>query len=921
MATVKSLITKNVSTALTTAYTNSSGGNATLKAINVTGVNTPQTFGVATTGAQEWTYFGTPNTSFNPPTSASGAHGVPLPVRLSADRVLLLWLPHHMHVGGRNDFLGGGVIHTQIVQYSNSAYSAGPIVNVALPTSVYTTTTDSLWRCPGSITYNDIGQASVRAVALTATKVVLAYRYGTSFRLVRLNITGNSVDQTTVVNVDLTTAGLFNSTAANAFDLALVPDDTTKVIVGGAGSANWLLQAFNVPDSGAMSTAGALTNTGMTVSSGAFTIAQLNRTAVSNVTTYVVAGVTTANTVFAMQNVTFNSTTNNFTLAGASVSVTATTAITSMQAGCVSSDGTANAVVAYVDSTDYNIRYYRQTSLTAASNTLTGTLTMQSSMSRGFKLAHSWGNSKSIMVGEGALVMFDSTGGATNLVPATQSTSTAQSLFQWLPFDSRPLYSFYDPATTNSTRVSQYYSLTGFTSTTAGTTLNVGNYLPWGHNYGGHYGWSEAAQCWVVGFGGRIYMLDTSGVVLNEIALTQLSPTFNYYACIKQLAVSPSGKIIFITDSVGGDVSYFPSQVWTSQAATNYCGALQPVTASADLSKAVLTAPPVSSGAHVVADLVAYTDLAGTERAVAIWGYSATSGYYSYQRFDGASWTVATNVTSVTSTTVNATWNTGFRPNVRLLQSYPADPTNPTGLWRLLGGLPNTQANTAYLAVSTVAYAEASFGSLALDKLVNNTTAATYAITRHSTTNMSVAATYDPLALQTRVYASVNGRLMSTYWQGWTVNTANTNAFNNVAVTKAVVTVSACNTSSAAATASTYVFDNNTFNGATAKYTTTTASGNGWVTAQPTGQSAIQVYGSSVNNVYTCAGLDTTKVFVTLNDGTNDFYITPSAGQPLRTDSSYRSSETYLVPNGYSVKLRSMLPNAVDSLLTIVEEA
>lgn len=915
MSTVKSLITKNVSTALTAAYTNNSGGNATLKAINATGVNDAINFNVTPGGAQEWSMFGTNLHAFGP--LSTNAAGAPMPIRLSTDRVLLVWFPHHMHTGGTGDYASGGMIHTQVLQYNGSAYLAGPIVNVPLPQAAYTLGTDSPWTKPSNANFTQ-AHASMRGISLHANKVALVYRTGTAFRLMRLNISGNSVDIANVVNLDLTTATAFNTTTANDFDLEVVPGNTDKVIVGGSGAALWSLQAYNIADTGAISTASTLFTTGMLVTTGHFTVAQLNRTAVGGVATYTVAATTTAHTVATIQLVSFNTSTNAFSLVGAAALVNAT-AFTSIHAGCVSSDGTANGWVAFIDSANNNVAVIRQTSLTAASNVVSSTLVMQANVTtRGIKNAYQWGNSKSVLMGDSTLVMVDSSGSLTNLVPTTLSNTTTAALFQWYPFDSRPLFSFYDPAAVDVSKVAQLHAYVGATATTAGVVSPLGNYMPWGHNYGGHYGWNEQAQCWIVGFGGRIYALDTNGVVLNEISIYQLSPTLQYQQAIKQLAVTPSGRILFCTDQVGTLPTTSIGQQWNAYPTATYGVAVSPVTAATDLTKTVLLSNPTNFAYPVCIDMVPYVDLAGIERAIGLYINAATNNYAAAIRFDGAGWLALGN-TAIANAAFAAA-QVGGRPNLRLFQDMPADVTNPTGLWRVIGatGL-GTTAAIQQVGISSTAVNEANILTVAVGQTLSSGTSV-YSATRQTCCAVTTVAAYDVTNNQTRIWTSVGGRRMQGVW-GWSLIGSPNSQFMNVAVARTISAVAACNTNVAANTAPVYVFDTVTTAYPIAKYTLTTTNGNGWVTLLSAGQGSVAAYGAGVNTVYQATGLDTTRLYVTINNGTSDFYITPVTGQTLRTDSSYRSVDTYLIPNGYSVKIRSMLPNAVDAMLTVVEEA
>lgn len=933
MPSVKSSIVKSLSTSLLPIYTNNSGVSATLKAVNAVGVADPSSWAIDQSGvASEWTSFGTNSPSFIASSASNGAYGAPFTVNLGSDRVLLIWLPHHQHVGGTNDFLGGSVVHTQIVRWDGSKYQAGPIVNVNIAAGFYPSAGSSPWQQPGNIT-TSFGQANLQAIALTATKVVLAIRYNGDFRLFRFNISGNSVDQSTVVNLGITGASYFNSTSALAFDLAVVPDDSNKVIVGGASGSYWQLQAFNIPDTGALTSASTLYSTALAVTSGSFTIAPLTRTAISNMTTYVVAANTVALTTISIQHFTFTSTTNTFAVGGVinivngnpvlapGTPVTITnTQTTGLEAVCLSSDATPNAVVAWVDSGNYQAMYFaRQTSLTQATNTSTN-LSLQHSTNRGIKMKYAWGNSKAVFVGEtGTLVVYNSAGAATNLIPATLSTDTTVYLPQWIPFDSRPLYSVYDPQTVIKNRNAQWLAQVGATATTVGTLTWTGNYLPYGHNYGGHYAWSDLAQCFFVGYGGRIYALDVLGNILYELPLYQLNNTsFTYQQAVRQLSVTPSGKIIAVTDTMGTNPNDFHGQRWASMNALTLGFAIQPVQSPADLLRSALLSAPVNLGYHVVADMSTYIDYAGIERAYSLF---VNTGTVYMAKFDGSNW-FAFGSTSVASAG-NSSWHVGVRPNFRLMSDIAPDPANQQGLWKIFGsrGL-NSQVNMTYPSFGSVSYnPDISYSLMTTDTYFSGTSSVSgsvYSMHRSGTLTYNMLSFYEVYSNVVRAFASVRGKMYNLFPYGWSIAGNVNNQFVQSIATKYGALIAAQNTSTAVNTVQVWTFDS--INPILNLATLTSNSGNGWATLNPMNAFSWSVFANNINSQYTVVGLDTTKLWLTLNDGTNDFSLTPVSGVPLKTDGAFRSTDTYLIPAGYSVKAKSLLPKSIDLLLTVVEE-
>jgi len=922
MTTVKSVIVPTVGTTLTSAYTNSTAGAATLKAVNATGIGDPNVWTVETGSASEWTYVGTPNPAFIGAAPSTAGNTIPYPIQLSADRVLLLWAPAHTHVGGGNDYLGGTVLHTQIVEYTGTKYRAGPIVNLALPDAIFNSQTVGPWTVPTSIATQ--GQSCVQHAVISSTKVAIAYRQSTFFKLIRLNIVGNSLAQANVVSFDLAGASAFNSTTPWAFDLAVVRGDTNQVVVGATNGTNWSLQAFNIPDSGAITTASTLFNTSLSHTTGHFAIAPMNGTAVGTTTTYIVAANTTSTTTISFQNFSYNSATTTFAAVGSAVT-TAVTATNGITARCLSGDGTANAVVGFFNTGSTSaIQFARQISLTQASNSL-ATATLPSAQSaRAVRNAYKWGTDRAVFITDAnGVVVYDSAGTSTPLVTSTDATVTTTAQPLWYPFDSRPLYSFFDTGVTVG-KVSQLIARTGMTSSTSvGVPSLVGNYLPYGHPYGGDCAWSSVAQCWFVGFGGRIYALSDDGVVLSEVSLYDLLPGIGasgYLLSVKQLDVLPSGRIIFLTDTQGtSPTAGYYGQYWASVTATTFGFCISAVTSPTDLAFATLLAS-TNFGFHVVADLATYVDAAGVERALGLYLNASTNAIISAVRFDGAAWTSAGN-TSVTNTTLNSSFNFGSRPNIMLVQDSPASSFYPTGLWRVFGMLgTNSQLNMAYMGITTSALTDQQATSFQTNTVLNNTTAAVYSAVKSQSLRSASIAVYDTNRSAGRYYFVVNGRLIGSL-QGILIAGASSMQFMNSITSKYGFVISPCNTSTAAVAQSAYVFD--TINPtAGPRYTLTATSGNGWTTLERNNGTQLDVFAAGVNTRYTVSGPDTANLIVTVSSVSDDFYVLPVNGQTIDTSksSSYRNTDVYLIPPNYSVKLKSTLAGSLSAMLTIVED-
>jgi hypothetical protein len=928
MPTVKSVIVPDVSTTLTTAYTNTSGSGATLKAVNAIGTSDPQTWTTTTSVATEWTYFGTSNPSFMGPTTSSSGNNAPIPVQLTDDRVLLLWTPANTHVGAGVDYLAGTVLHSQIVEWTGTAYRAGPIVNITLPFAYFNSQTVGPWTNPDGLSSQ--GSVMLKAATLSSTKVAIVLRYSTGFHLIRVPISGNSVDQTNVANFALSGATAFNSTTAFDFDVAPVLGNSNKVVVLGSNGTNWRMQSYNIPDTGAITVNSALFNTGLAHTTYFCALSPLSASATGTTTTYIVAANTGTNVTISLQNITFDSTTadGGTGFAGVGTVVTfATTATRGIQAQVTSSDATANAVVAYIDSVNnQNMYFFRQTSLTQASNTSTSVALASSSASRVMRYSYPWGTSRAVFQSEiNGLVAVDNTGTATPLVTATESASTATALTYWYPFNSRPLYTISDTTPTFVGRVPQFMSRTGIISAiSVGTATFTGNYFPYGHIYNGNASWSEKAQCWMIGQGGRIYAVNESGVVLNEVSLynlAQVVSTNSILLSIKQLAVTPQGKILVLTDTQGSHPSYWNGIYWPSLSATAYGYALAPVTSAGALNSAALLSAPTNFSYYVVADLAIYTDYNGIERALGLYVNASSNAFIAAVRFDGGQWSTVGN-TSVSSTTLSASYNFGVRPNIAIIQDSPADAYNQTGLWRFIGLLgTNTQNNAAFQGISTTAYSDAQITTQSVNTTINNATTAVYSAVKAETTISTAVAYYDPTALLVRYYWSYNGRLTTNLY-GSTISGANTLQFCNVICSKFGFVVAPCSTNTSNVVPFAYAFDAVTAV-AGPKFTLTGNSGNGWITLFRNGQNRLEVWGNNINTRYAVPGPDTALLHVSISSPSNDFFTTSVLGQPVNTGTSaaYRNTDVYFVPNGYSVKLKTNLASSLSAMLSVVEDA
>jgi hypothetical protein len=944
MTTARSIILSSVANTLTTVYTNTTGKTAALKSININGIGNPETL-TTTTGGDEWLYFGTNMAPLIPTNfggSANHGYGVPVSVQLSADRLLLIWQPDFMHNIGQNDLISSATIHTQIVEYTGTKYRAGPIVNVNLSgfiSSYIDTAGNTLHTIPASGSVSG-SSPSFKAIALSATKVACTIRFGSLFQLFRLSIVGNSVEISGLTNLSLTTS-MFLTTALH-YDIAPVASSTSQITVLGTDGTTWKMRAFNVPDSGSITALGTMFDTTIAHSTYMGAICENNKTAVGNLTYYTVACATAA-TTGSIRLVSYDSSTNTFTNVGAAAAITAVTNWQSIKAECLSADTTSNAVVVTNDASATTfIRTYRQTSTSAASNTLvTGTTNTAVSL-RTISFSYRWGDSRAVFVGDNCLFMVDSSGTFTDLISSTlDSSSTANYRNLWYNFESRPLYTFYDPSTIQADRPSQYYSRTGMTSVTnPGIRTTTGNYFPWGHEYGNHYDWSEVAGCWMVAQYGKIYAINTDGVILDEISLNNLYPdltTGTYSFDIRNLIVLPSGRLLMCLAPLTmthPSYSYRYLLTWPSAASTGYAISTQPILNPKDLNRASVQTTLALSALAATAHLTSHVDFNGEERAYLLWHDGAASPATQISQYFGTGWQTTT-ATAFTAAAAGA-WNVGYNSPVKLIQDTPATALYPRGLWRIVGCGVNTLIATRQLLVSGRWDILAQAGSLALTGGVTlnagGSTFSRYGMVAKRYKNIAAVATHNAnttISTPTHIWSSIEGKLNSIY--GWypglyTTAVPTTNSqYTSLAVTSRGYAAAYNSTGGVVNAASVaYVFDS--IQTITPRVTFANTSNSGFYTLKSTGDIVFQVYNaanatnSAVDAVYSITGNnDIAKFTLALFDGSNTFFI---ANQSLSTSNAtyVRTNDTYLLANNGSIKIATDKTNALSALITIVEE-
>lgn len=942
MTTTRNRILSSVANTPTTVYTNTTGKTAVLKSVNINGIGDSQTLNTVT-GADEWLYHGT-NMAPIVPTGFGGnptyGYGVPISVPLSADRLLLIWHPGYMHNLGAMDIPLISVLHTQVVEYSNGKYRAGPIVNIQTTAfaNLYTSTSITPHTPPSSHSTN-YGASHLKAIALTPTKVLCAIRYSSTFILFRLNINGNSVElpSSTAAYSSLSVTGQFGTTPY-AYDIAPVPSNADQVMVLAADTATWKAAAYSVPNSGSITQLGSTYNTTIAFFTLDGSICPTAKTASSNLC-YFTAACPTSATAASINLFSYNNSTYAFTSINTG-SITGSTTWRGVKAVCVSSDTTPNAIVATVDSgTPTTLRYYRQTSTTTTGTTLvSGTFNGSRSVAnRTIRVGYNWGNSRAVFVGDNCLAVIDSSGTFTDLISSTlDSASTALYVNHWYNFESRPLYSFYDPNTIIRNRPAHYHARTGMAnSTSVGTRTGQGNYFPWGHDYGNHYEWSEVAGCWIVGQGGKLYAISVDGDILSEVSLDTMFPALDngtYQYDIRNVSVLPSGRILLCLapyTMTFPTLSYFIGLQWTNVATTGYAVVTQSILNAKDLPKATISNFISLSNFACSAHLTSHVDFNGEERAYLIWHNGAAAPITNISQYFNGTWQITTQ-TSVTSTT-SGTWNTGYNSRLKMIQTTPTSSLYPRGLWRFIG-LSGTNTlvtiRSLYVGQQYDPLSQASSFTPALLTINDgNSTYSSHGMASKKSRNIAVITDYDNTVAAgnpTRIWTSIEGRLNNILGYYSLANTANSQ-YTSLAVSSRAYIVAHNNTTGVSNTiAQAYLFDTN--DTANTRVTLANTSNSGFYTVKQVGSTTVEVYNAAnstnafVDAVYTITGPnDVAKLSMSITDGSNTFFI---ANQMISTGNTtfIRTNDAYLLGNGASISVYADKPYALSALLSIVEE-
>lgn len=897
MANLKAIISKNVGTSLTTAYTNSTGQDAALKAFNVNHIG-DSTAPIYTDSGAGVTY-GFLGNAISFADNAGNGYNIPYCVKLGEDKLLLLYSTNYVY--NPNDFTA----EAQVVEWDGAKYINYPSARLNFNMNLI-----------GANNTNPEG-LGIHAVALSSSKVAVVTLGG----LYVLTITNNVVD-TSIQSLVL--SSVFNTSSHNAIKIQPVPGNTNKVVLYGwpAGATTSLTaSAFNVPTGSAPTQAGSAQTvfTGVPAGNYAFDFCLHRRID----PTYFFAGFTAASTISG-SILTFNDATNVWTVAAATATINAASADTNTPVITVplSTDGSSSyntVVVTGSASSVALLRPYLQTSGTSISSTAGTTLSLNNSIASSSRSLYWYnlGNRKAIIgsLANGVLGVDDS-GTLTSLMPITPQDANLVTLI--LPFSSRPLY-FYTP---NTADFANLIGRTGLTATGFGSVATTGNYIAYGHPNGKAYAWSSSANCWFAVQGETLYALDVNGNILAERKLN-IASSLTQKVTAKAIAIAPNGNIGIASDaylvaldstaSLNNNVS-----TGTPFAIFTYVSTASGITSPSQITSATVTNTTFTGASNCprkVGDLLILSDSSGVYHLVMTglrWSTNTSIVYYVA--------TVATPNTAVSSVAGTALTTP---PNAAYMNSS-LFVTSPT-----VSG--SSSANVTHVGATFAASASVT-GYLSYTTAPQSYTNPTLIWTQ---TGLSTSANdpYVPCVSRTQsgMSAIMGGSLSANSLYLWT-------SFNNTAVASAY-TISSMNNALKPEVMSA---QNMTIicNGASATTAITPffqlwgrtslapyASGNGTATSwaplniglSPT-QYQLSANGNGVNITYSSPGSVNTTFSMAVNNGTDDFYVTGTSGSTIVAGNNYRSEDVYYVPAGGSIKIQANAPRQLDVMLEVLEQ-
>lgn len=898
MANLKAIISKNVGTSLTTAYTNSTGQDAALKAFNVNhiGDSTAPIFTEAGVGSTS----GFLGNAISFVDNSGQGYNIPYCVKLSEDKLLLLYSNNYVY--NTSDFTG----EAQVVEWDGSKYINYPSARLNFNINYI-----------GANNTNPEG-LGIHAVALSSSKVAVVTNGG----LYVLTITNNVVDATIQ---SLVLSSVFNTSSHNAIKIQPVPGNTNKVVLYGypAGSTTSLIaSAFNVPTGSAPTQAGSAQTvfTGVPGANYAFDFCLHRRID----PTYFFAGFTAAGTLSG-SILTFNDATNAWTVAAASSAIysgadTSNPVITVP----LSTDGSSSyntVVVTGVGAGAVQLRPFLQTSGTSINSSFGSGINLTSSIASGSRSLYWYnlGNRKAIIGSlANGVIGVDDSGTLTSLMPITPfDVGSLATLI--LPFSSRPLY-FYTPA---SADFANLLGRTGLTATGFGSVATTGNYIAYGTPNGKAYAWSSSANCWFAVQGETLYALDVNGNILAERKLN-IASSLTQKVTAKAIAIAPNGNIGIASDaylvaqdntaSLNGNMA-----TGTPFARFTYVSTPSGITSPTQITSASApssTFSTASSQPRKVGDLIIAEDSAGVYHLVISglgWSTNPFIGVYAatisapttavnnQTRGVGAATAVQAAYTNsnlfVTSPFVTGSVGTSF---IHVGATF-ADPSQMTG----------------YLSYTTTPAQTNNLGSIFTQTALSTSASDPYVPCVSRTQNgMSAIMGGSFSANSLYLWTSFNRTAVAS---AYTISSM-TNSLKPEVLSAQNITI-VCNGASAT-TAITPFFQ---LWGRTS--TAPFASGNGTATSfaplniglSPT-QYQLSVNGNGVNVTYSSPGSVNTQFYMAINNGTDDFYATGTSGSTIVAGNNYRSEDVYYVPAGGSVKIQANAPRQLDVMLEVLEQ-
>jgi hypothetical protein len=885
MANLKAIISKNVGTTLTAAYTNTSGADAALKAFNVNQIGDATTITSLTASGTDWTFQGA-ITALQDGNSGAGAL-MPYAIKLSTDTLLLLFNNFNYTSASSSTTL-----KAQIVKWDGTKYLAGAI-----------TTTNIPYQDP--LTNGNARNLYISGVAVTPTKVCFVLR-GT---LYTFNISNNKVEDT-FYSLNLTST--YGSSSANVLQIATVPNNTDKVVVmGGSTTITWITTAYNVTSSANPTIAGTSFTVGFACSavSNPRSIGLHNRTT----PTYMVAAFNTS-TATSAQILTFTDATNTWAAASSATALSLgnSSVANGIQVIPLATDGSASfaSVIFTFNSNTSQV----VTSLTTSGTVVNSSPTQNFSVGTGAfaspaYFSYNLGSSKAILYGSNYLFGIDNTGAVTNL---TANTTMNSGISLVLPFDSRPVY-FYDNNTVDDTRL---YSRTDLTETSFGSEVSTGNYVPFGEFNGKNMMWSDTAQCWFAVQGSVVYALSSTGTILAEKSLGY-TLTGTSKVSGKVINVTPTGTIGIGLDTKGASANTLSSDVATNNRPCYFTYITSSsgggLTSASALTTSIVT--NITGGTRVAFyDLISYA-ISGVVKFVA--ATLTTNGTSSAQpqvlTFLPASFGTA----SISSTNGNNVWGGSLGSLTRNISLQFTTPvvgaTSP--FFRYIGTLMSNTTTSGYLAYTNPPVsAESSSGIFGLTAIDSTLDGGQKDVVSRTQSGMNAVSAYSTTGTSAYIWTN----FANTEIANAAVTTTNRSCIDLAATQYAVTAAYTTGSGNASAPIYQYWLTNSTTTPSSSVTAGTSQKAN--INVNKTGLYSWSIFGAGVNLDAAAYGNQATTFTMSISDGTNEFFVTPDTGSAIAVDTQYRSTDVYYVPVGYSVKIKAGLPVQLDSMLEILEQ-